>query len=133
MKKLSSALSILAIAGVVGIAGLNLGGSANATTNRTPASTKTPATTSSSNKTSGSDGSSNNNNNNNSTTPATTEIPETSAATTPDTGLFTADGEFAATEGAVVLIGVLAAGALGVVVLRNRKDLFRGRVNFNKR
>ena len=125
MKKLSSALSILAIAGVVGIAGLNLSGSANATTTRsnTPTSTKGG---------SGS-GSGSNSSNRNTTTPATTEIPETSAATTPDTGLFTADGEFAATEGAVVLMGVLAAGALGVVVLKNRKDLFRGRVNFNKR
>ncbi len=125
-QKISATVGAMAIAAVVGIGGLALTGGAvsavSKTTTTKPSTSTTPSGTGTTGTGSGST----------STTtpaPAETETP----ATTPNTGIFTGDGEFTKADGIILVTAGLAVILGGYVVYHNRKSIFRGRVNFERR
>ena len=131
--KFYNAIGLAAVAGVIGLGGLALNGSVSATTENnqvavTTNSSSTKKVTTTTKPSSNSNSNSNSSNDSNS-------LPSTSAeqtTATPDTGLFTGDGEFTQADGLIILTGILSVILLGVAVYHNRKTIFRRRVSFNK-
>ena len=135
--KFYNAIGLAAVAGVIGLGGLALNESVSATTenNQVAVTTNSSSTKKVTTTTKPSSNSNSNSNSNSSSSNDSSSLPSTSAeqtTATPDTGLFTGDGEFTQADGLIILTGILSVILLGVAVYHNRKPIFRRRVSFNK-
>ena len=136
-QKVSTIAVMAAIAGVIGLGGLALtSGDVNAapaTSNKTTTSGNSGSPTGGSSSTTKPATSSNSGSQSTSTSGQTTTTPTTTTASTPNTGLFTGDDEFTQADGIIIVTGLLAVALGSYVIFHNRKTIFRGRVNFDKR
>lgn len=134
-RRIASVVSAAAIVGVMGVGGLTLSSAdvSAASRNTGTTSSSNRGTTSSNKNTTGTGTTSIPATSAGTTTTTTTATTPTQTSTTPNTGIFTGDDEFTKADGLVILTASLTVLLAAYLLIRNRKNIFRGRVNFGKR